>query len=535
MRRGRARARAVAAVERARTARAAARGDSRRRRGLRIGRRARRVDARCVPRRARGRSRRCAAAGVVARAHARRVDRCVGRRAAPARRGGARPRVKLRILTVVHDFLPAHVGGSEIHAAQLSSELVRRGHEVRVATTERDTARPEGSLRRYNHGELPVAEVSHWREYADVLDAHREPLHAEVLRCLLREWKPDLVHFQHCAFFGARALEVAREEGVPATATLHDYHLLCDRATLLRADGSICERGSRAWASAEDACSDCLQRHPRHPARTGAAARERGLDAALAEVALERRALAARVLAAMPRLISPSQFLADRFVEAGLLRREQIALASCGFPGPRRDARRSDPQVPLRVGYVGGIYPSKGVHVLVDALRLLRGAPIELSVHGVLEWFPDYVAQLRAAAEGCAVHFAGRFDPLELDRVLEPLDVLVVPSVWYENMPLSIWEAWRLSIPVVASDLGGMREALAGGGGVLVPPGDARALADSLRALAADRERLHELARAHPRVPDLSEAAARIEGVYREVLERSSAANLTRSAGSGAP
>jgi glycosyltransferase involved in cell wall biosynthesis len=443
--------------------------------------------------------------------------------------------VKLRILTIVHDFLPAHVGGSEIHAAQLSAELVRRGHEVRVATTERDLARPEGSLRRYAYADLPVAEVCHWREYADVADVHREPLCAESLRCLLREWRPDIAHFHHFAFFGARAFEVAREEGVAATATLHDYHLLCDRATLLCEDGSICERGSRTWTGAADACTDCLQRHPRHPARTGRVAVERGVEAALAEVALERRALAAGVLAAAPKLIAPSQFLAERFVEAGLLRREQIAVESCGFPGPRRDARRSDPRAPLRVGYVGGIYASKGVHVLVDALRLLRGQPVDLVVHGVLEWFPDYVARLRAAADGCAVRFAGRFDPLELDRVLEPLDVLVVPSLWYENMPLTIWEAWRLSIPVVASNLGGMREALANGGGVLVPAGDARALADTLLELATDRARLHELACAHPRVPDLAESAGRVEGVYREVLERSRAANLARPAKSGAP
>lgn len=443
--------------------------------------------------------------------------------------------MKLRILTVVHDFLPAHVGGSEIHAAQLSAELVRRGHEVRVATTERDLARPEGSLRRYTYRDLPVAEISHWREYADVVDAHREPLMGEVLRCLLREWRPDIAHFHHLAFFGPRALEVAREEGVAATATLHDYHLLCERATLLRADGSICEQGSRAWTAARDTCVDCLRRFPLHPRRSGDAAQAQGVDAALAAAALERRALVARVLAATPRLIAPSHFLADRFVEAGLLRREQIAVESCGFPGPRHAARRTDPRAPLRVGYVGGIYPSKGVHVLVDALRLLRGEPVELVVHGVLEWFPEYVARLREAADGCAVRFAGRFDPLELDRVLEGFDVLVVPSLWYENMPLTIWEAWRHALPIVASDLGGMREALSGGGGVLVPAGDARALADALRGLAADRERLHALASSHPRVPDIAEGAERVEAVYREVLERSRAATLARVAGPRAP
>jgi glycosyltransferase involved in cell wall biosynthesis len=424
----------------------------------------------------------------------------------------------LRILTVVHDFLPAHVGGSEIHAAQLSAELVRRGHQVRVATTERDLSRPEGSARRYEHAGLPVTELAHWREYADVEDGHREPLLAESLRGLLREWKPDIAHFHHFAFFGARALEIAAREGVAATATLHDYHLLCDRATLLCADDSICERGSRAWHTAADACVDCLQRYPRHPARSGRAERELGLVPALQRVALERRVLHARLLASVPKLIAPSQFLAERFVEAGLLRREQIEVLRAGYPGPRREPTWTDALRPLRIGYVGGIYPSKGVHVLIEALRLLRGAPLSLSIHGVLEWFPDYVARLRASAEGCDVRFAGRFDPLDIDRVLAGLDLLVVPSLWYENMPLTIHEAWRSGVPVIASDLGGMREALAAGGGRLVPPGDARALADVLRELAADRAQLFELARTRPHVPDLPEVAARVEALYRDVL-----------------
>jgi glycosyltransferase involved in cell wall biosynthesis len=436
-----------------------------------------------------------------------------------------RSEAKLRVLTVVHDFLPAHVGGSEIHAAQLSAELARRGHEVRVVTTERDLSRPEGSTRRYAYGELQVDELCHWREYSDVADVHRQPLSAEVLRAKLREWKPDIAHFHHFAFFGPRALEVALEEGVAVTATLHDFHLLCDRATLLRADDSICARGSRPWHAPADACSDCLLRYPRHPARSGRAEEERGLEAALQTVAFERRALVARVLARVPRLISPSSFLAERFVEAGVLEREQVEVLRYGYPGPRRAPRRSDPARPLRVGYVGGLYPSKGVHVLVEALAELHPTRIELSIHGVLEWFPEYVGRLRTRA-GPNVRFAGRFDPLDIDRVFEPLDVLVVPSLWYENMPLTIHEAWRHSIPVIASDLGGMREALADGGGLLVPPGDAHALAQVLSGLAADRERLHELAGSHPVVPELGEIADRVERIYRDVLAGRATARL---------
>ena len=105
----------------------------------------------------------------------------------------------------------------------------------------------------------------------------------------------------------------------------------------------------------------------------------------------------------------------------------------------------------LRVGYVGGIYYSKGVHVLVGAFRHLRGEPVELAIHGHLDWFPDYVAGLRRTAEGSAVRFVGPFDPGSVDAVLSQLDLLVLPSVWYENMPITIHEAHRHGIPVVVT------------------------------------------------------------------------------------
>ncbi|MFO0981679.1 MAG: glycosyltransferase [Planctomycetota bacterium] len=88
-----------------------------------------------------------------------------------------------------------------------------------------------------------------------------------------------------------------------------------------------------------------------------------------------------------------------------------------------------------------------------------------------LAWFTRYVAALqqRAAADRRVV-FAGRIAPEQVAAVLADIDVLVVPSLWYENSPLTIREAYLARVPVIATDLGGMREHVrAGEGGVLFP------------------------------------------------------------------
>jgi len=415
----------------------------------------------------------------------------------------------VKILIVVHDYLPDHIAGTELHAHQTARELARRGHDVTALFTERDLAAEEGSVRAGELDGVRTLEVVHQREYADVRETYRQARSAEVFARLLAELEPDVVHFHHLAFWGARCLELARERGLAPLVTLHDYYLLCDNSVLLRDDGEPCTDGPRGR------CSECLRRHPLLLERWPSPPAEGEDPYALA--ARERHALHARALRSAAVAVCPSRFLADRFVEGGMLAPDQIRVLKAGYPGPRRAPRRSDSAAPLAVGYVGGIYPSKGVHVLVEAFaRLPEGTAAELHLHGVLEWFPEYVAELRAQAGDRPVRFHGRFDPADVDAVLGTLDVLVVPSVWYENMPITIQEAYRNGIPVIATDLGGMAEAVEdGAGGLLFPRGDAAALAERIARLAADRELLWRLARGTPDPPGLEAVTDELEALYR--------------------
>src|SRR5258708_38613706 len=124
--------------------------------------------------------------------------------------------------------------------------------------------------------------------------------------------------------------------------------------------------------------------------------------------------------------------------------------------------------------------PAKGVHVLLKALTLLSPAQhIQAHLFGDLEQEPAYGQQLRALAAGQSeVHFHGRFGRDELAAVYSRFDVLVVPSLWYENNPLVIQEAFAAGRPVVASRLGGMAEFVTHGlNGLLFEPGDPASLA----------------------------------------------------------
>lgn len=144
-----------------------------------------------------------------------------------------------------------------------------------------------------------------------------------------------------------------------------------------------------------------------------------------------------------------------------------------------------------RVAYVGRMIRSKGVHILIDAQRRLRARGTNLSIAlygnadpGSREAIPK--EQLEAWGREPGVAWHGRTD--DVVGVWRTADIAVVPALGGDGMPRAMLEAAACGRPIVASDVPGCRQFVRPGiEGLIVPPGDAAALADALATLAADR------------------------------------------------
>ena len=123
--------------------------------------------------------------------------------------------------------------------------------------------------------------------------------------------------------------------------------------------------------------------------------------------------------------------------------------------------------------------------MLAEACRLLGDMPIQVKAYGDPEAYPEYVGRVAQAAEGTCLQLMGRLAREEVPAALAETDLLVVPSLWYENSPMVIAEAFAAGVPVAASDLGALPEQVQSGG-LLIPPGDAQALAETLRRVALE-------------------------------------------------
>ena len=186
------------------------------------------------------------------------------------------------------------------------------------------------------------------------------------------------------------------------------------------------------------------------------------------------------------------------------IRREKIQTVPLGISMDGHAPRPLRTTPPLTIGFFARIAPEKGLHQLIEAYRRLRAIPdvpeTRLVAGGyLLDEHRDYLAgverQMRDWGLGDHFRYAGAPDRAGKLELLHTFDVLSVPSVYQEPKGLFLLEAMANGVPVVQPDHGAFREVIERtGGGVLVPPGDADALARALRDLLIDRRKAQALA-----------------------------------------
>jgi len=448
----------------------------------------------------------------------------------------------VRILHVIHTFPPFSRAGSENYAEALAREQARR-HDVRVFHSISDPSRPEYDLSEGVNEGIRIFRVNRtFQDLQDFRETYRSDAVARVFSLALDRWTPEVCHFHHVTRLSTTCVQAARERGIPVVFTLHDFWLICPRGQRLRRDLTLCDRHDRAD------CVRCMApqlnvrgraarlRNAARRAEALAGARfPRGLYRKLASwpfrkegEALEQihqREQDVRELAALVDcFVAPSAFLRDLYVQSGFPS-DRFVISDYGFDlrawsgasqrNPRGDAS-------LRVAYIGTWIPSKGVHLLVEALRGTDPDEVQGWIYGYApgyDGFDDYEGHLRQLAAGAKnIHFASAYRPDDLPGILESTDVLVVPSIWYENSPLTIHEAFLAKVPVIASDHGGMAELVRHGvNGLTFRPGSAASLRRAILSLSRDRRLLEKLKAVQTPVKSVATDAARLEAIYREV------------------
>jgi glycosyltransferase involved in cell wall biosynthesis len=374
-------------------------------------------------------------------------------------------------------------GGGTTVPRLAAKELARRGWDVTVfhAAVKPAVGEPPYHVAQWEDEGVRLLGVHNrahglWDLHAPLRELDDPPITAAFAAALDR-FAPDAVHFHNLHNLGAALIDQPAARGIPSWFTTHNYWLICPRAYLMTADGTIC-----AGPGDGRRCATC----------TGGA-RPADYARRLAEI---RACVSRGVTGVLAVSDAVRRTLLGAGYPAGL-----VDVVRQGMPHDmelwerlgrdRSPGRAGGSGAPLTVAFLGSAYPHKGPQLLVEAAQRTR-VPVRVLIHGEV---PDaFAPTLHALDARGACELRGAFSTGELEGVLAGVDVAVLPSTWWDCAPLAAAECLAARVPLVVPRLGGLAEAVRDGvDGLVVDPLSVDALAAALDRLATEPGLLERL------------------------------------------
>jgi glycosyltransferase involved in cell wall biosynthesis len=266
---------------------------------------------------------------------------------------------------------------------------------------------------------------------------------------MLRNINPDVIHFHHYIWLGIEMIRAAKRTcpNAKIILTLHEYIAICSNSgQMIKTDGRLCYQYSPRE------CALCFP------------------DKTPEDFFLRERYIKS-YFNLVDQFISPSEFLRQRYIDWGISA-EKIHVIENGLP-------KGDKFLPMvleeneirgKFAYFGQINPFKGVDVVIDAFGKLskeQRKQVTLDIYGSgLQWqeasYQDKINKMLAENKNM-IRYHGSYESEELGRLMESVDWVVMGSIWWENSPLVIQEAYKFGKPVICPDIGGMAEKVKNG------------------------------------------------------------------------
>ncbi len=353
----------------------------------------------------------------------------------------------MKILYLVHQFYPEWYTGTEKFVMNLATMMQKCGNKVKVMTYGygediKDSSFDQsiGSIiyKEFIYKGIPVLALKHQKIPKDIHHALSEKELAKVAKDLINREKPDIVHVGHSMRLG-NLVRILPGLNIPYIVTLTDFFLICPKYNLITSKNTLCS-GPKGGNACQSSC-------PEFP-----------IDSITSRLEMARE-----VLFNAKIVVSPSRFL------AGMVEKEvyglDIKIVNHGlkYSTVKRNEKSYTKGDRIVFCYAGSLNHHKGVHILIDAFKKVGSNNTFLKIYGS---GPDdsYVSSLMTMAKkDRRIEFCDVFQEDRVGEILSHVDVVITPSLWYENYPLVLHEALACNVPVIATDIGGMAEKIKDG------------------------------------------------------------------------
>ncbi len=445
----------------------------------------------------------------------------------------------MKILLISSFFPPTHTAGTEKRTLGYALALREMGHEVQVVCAGSweygeqywngyvDEVYRQVPIRRINLNWILAPAPNHF--------LYENLIVEKYLAHWLGQWQPDLIHITSCLTLSASVIRAVKSQGLPVVLTLTDFWFICPRLNLLRGDQSLCD-----GKTTNVECLRCLLDGTKVYHGLNLILPERTVDLTLEWISKQpgltkrrglrgmaldmesRKTFLPKMMDAADIVTAPSGCLRDIFAASGVKKPIKVIHSGHDLSWLERLPEKKASTL-LRVGYIGQIIPVKGVHVLVEAfLSAQLKDQATLAIYGDQDKTPAYTQDIKhlLAGHDADVQFLGEFPHEKLGQILSEIDVLVVPSQWYENNPRVVQESFASKTPVIASDVDGISEFVKHEvNGLLFRRGDVKDLAKQFRRLVDDAALLEGLRTQIKPVKTIGEEMLEFETIYHDLVQ----------------
>ncbi|RAP52609.1 MAG: hypothetical protein BZ138_02925 [Methanosphaera sp. rholeuAM270] len=367
----------------------------------------------------------------------------------------------MKICFMSNLYPPNILGGAEIVVEKMANAMTERGHEVIVITTS-----PDDSQHILERNNIKVYQLNTTRLYPTYKQTEPQGLKKpfwhifdlwngntlkSIERILIDE-EVDIVHVNNFKGLSLSCFKAGKNLNIPVVYESHDFSLICPRANLIRGNNTLCQKRNII-------CNEYVN--------------------------VQRRLLNSNV----DVLISPSQFMIDKFNENNFFNNVHCVKIPLGVEyTPMKTEKSYDT---IDITYIGTLGKHKGVDTLIHAFKKIDDENVALHIIGKGNDEDEFK---ELAEDDSRIFFHGFVDNKNILRYYEMTNMLVVPSICYDNSPLVIYESFSTSTPVIGSDIGGIPELIKDDyNGYLFEAGNCDSLKEKLVKVISDKELLKKL------------------------------------------
>jgi GT2 family glycosyltransferase/glycosyltransferase involved in cell wall biosynthesis/radical SAM superfamily enzyme YgiQ (UPF0313 family)/MoaA/NifB/PqqE/SkfB family radical SAM enzyme/cytochrome c-type biogenesis protein CcmH/NrfG len=414
----------------------------------------------------------------------------------------------LRILFTMYGWNES--GGGTTFPKAVTKELASRGHHLSVfyASLKIDPSQPPYSMDRKVEDSVTLYGVyNRPAVFIDPDHPEREIRDDGILACfrkVLDEVMPDIVHFNNFHGLTFALAEEVNKKGIPSCYTPHNYHVIDPNLYLFTSDLTL-------WKDTDIiGNSEALKRNP-----------EKLTDY------LKRGETTRTLLNQWVDLtLAVSTRQKDLLVQFGATP-EKIAVVHQA--NPSTDLLWNDSEIakeatravkrPLRFGFIGGVTPHKGVHMLVAAAQAFDPREAEFHIFGFVT--SGYAEQLQKIDAKKIVRFHGEYNQEDLGKMAHFLDIAIVPSVWEDCAPLVLLELMAMRLPIIGAQIGGIPDFVQEGiNGFLYPYNSVEALVERIKSCLTHPEKVSEMRRRLLSPHSFRAYVDHIEAIYHDLRAR---------------